>query len=212
MSKLKEQWEKYISTVPGLSDAIDPPALPVEDSDVEYSSFVSSLPADVGSEMGREASAGQEEPDWGRTIEHHWCLCEMPEGDFPRVFAFPSLQRLTEAIAKREGQETAVWPMYGIPLRLTKPANNPKQPVSATRYLLLPNQLAAVVSSVEPYQLVDQIILPESLETQDEGWLGDPQMLKDQSYFLPGVIEDDDFSADPDLDGEDDEDGDQSYP
>jgi hypothetical protein len=200
MSKLKDQWQKYLATVPGLEHVVTKPKPPVEDSDVEYGSFVGQLPSDVGVKLSDASPKQSEELHWEHTVEHHWCLCEMPEGDFPRVFAFPSLQRLVEAIAKREGDETAVWPMYGIPLRMTKAIPNPKNGGALTRYLLLPNQLAAVVSAKEPYRLIEQSVLPSNIETQEEGWLGDPTMLEQQGYFLDGFVEEDDFSVDPDMD------------
>lgn len=206
MSKLKEQWEKYIATVPGLDHVVVQPKPPLEDSAVEYSSFVAQLPSDVVATMGDASPKQSEELPWEHTVEHHWCLCEMPEGDFPRVFVFPTLQRLTEAIAKREGQEVAVWPMYGIPLRMTKAIPNPNNGGALTRYLLLPNQLAAVVSVKEPYKLIEQSVLPDDIETEDEGWLGDPTMLEQQGYFVDGYVEEDDFSADPDMNVDDDDD------
>jgi hypothetical protein len=96
--------------------------------------------------------------------------------------------------------------MFGVPLRLTKALPNPKKPGALTRYLLLPNQLAAVVSSDEGFQLIPQTVLPDSLEMQDEGWLGDPDLLKEQGYFIDGFVEEDEFSTDPDM-GPDDDDG-----
>lgn len=206
MSKLKEQWEKYVDTVPGLADVVVPSNTPLGDDDAEYKALTAALPTDVAEPMV-EAPKQSDEPPWEKIIEHQWCLCEMPEGDFPRVYAFPTLKRLVEAIAKREGQETAVWPMFGVPLRLTKALPNPKKAGELTRYLLLPNQLAAVVSINDEFQLIDQSVLPDSLETQDEGWLGDPDMLKEQGYFIAGFVEEDAFSADPAMDQEDDDEG-----
>lgn len=62
------------------------------------------------------------------------------------------------------------------------------------RYLLLPNQLAAVVSNTEPFALLSQDILPDNLETQDEGWMGDPTYLKDQSFYQQGYEDVDDMA------------------
>jgi hypothetical protein len=210
MSKLKEQWEKYLDTVPGLVDVVVPQNTPLGDDDAEYRAFAADLPADIAERMA-EAPNQADEPPWEKVIEHQWCLCEMPEADFPRVYAFPSLKRLVEALAKREGNETAVWPMFGVPLRLTKALPNPKKPGALTRYLLLPNQLAAVVSSNEGFQLIPQTVLPDSLEMQDEGWLGDPDLLKEQGYFIDGFVEEDEFSTDPDMGSDDDDGEDPNY-
>jgi len=201
MSKLKEHWEKYIAKVPGLDVVVTPPAPPADDSEVEYEATLSDLPSDVVAAMQDSSSKQSEELKWEQTIEHHWCLCEMVEGDFPRVFAFPSPQRLVEAIAKREGDETAVWPMYGIPLQLTQAVPHPQREGEFTRYLLLPNQLAAVVSKTEPYRLIEQTLLPDSLEIQEEGWLGDPEMMQEQGYYVEGIVDSDDHP----VAGDDDE-------
>ena len=64
-----------------------------------------------------------------------------------------------------------------------------------------------MVSINDEFQLIDQSVLPDSLETQDEGWLGDPDMLKEQGYFIAGFVEEDAFSADPAMDQEDDDEG-----
>lgn len=201
MSNLKENWEKYIATVPGLDASILPSTLPGDDSEVEYKSFLSELPANVVADMEDASPKQSEELKWEQTIEHHWCLCEMAEGDFPRVFAFPNVQRLVEAIAKREGDETAVWVMYGVPLQLTQSIPHAQRENESTRYLLLPNQLAAVVSKTEPYRLIEQTLLPDNLELQEEGWLGDPAMMQDQSYYIEGIVDSESFDS-----GEDDED------
>lgn len=193
MSKLKENWEKYVGTVPGLDAAITPTAAPAGDEAAEYSAALSVLPSDVVTALGDDSPKQSEEPKWEQAIEHHWCLCEMVEGDFPRVFAFPNLQRLVEAIAKREGDETAVWAMYGIPLQLTQATPHPHREGELTRYLLLPNQLAAVVSKTEEYRLIEKSLLPENIELQEEGWLGDPELMQEQGYFMEGIVDDDEF-------------------
>jgi len=201
MSKLKEHWEKYIAKVPGLDVVIMPPLPPADDSEVAYEAALSGLPSDIVASIQDSSPKQTEELKWEQAIEHHWCLCEMVEGDFPRVFAFPNPQRLVEAIAKREGDETAVWPMYGIPLQLTQAVPHPQREGELTRYLLLPNQLAAVVSRTEPYRLIEQTLLPDNLELQEEGWLGDPAMMQEQGYYVEGIVDEDD----------DEDDGDEGY-
>jgi hypothetical protein len=198
MSKLRESWERYVATIPGLNNVVAPTPLPAGDSEVAYEAALSVLPSDVVNAIQDVAAEQTEELKWEHAIEHHWCLCEMIEGDFPRVFAFPNPQRLVEAIAKREGDETAVWPLYGIPLQLTQAVPHPQREGELTRYLLLPNQLAAVVSRTEPYRLVEQSLLPDNLELQEEGWLGDPEMMQGQSYYIDGIVDDEDPDEDYD--------------
>lgn len=196
MAKIKDQWEKYKTTIPGLDRLISDPQ-PVDDDDAsDYRKFVGNLPSDVSDKLPEERQEACD-LDLGN-IQHHWCLCDMPEGDFPRVYAFPSLPRLVEAIAKRDGQETAIWAMYGIPLRITQ-ASFTKGSNTKMRYLLLPNQLAVAISEDNDCHLIDQSLLPDNIEVQEEGWLGDPEYLKEQSYYIEGMVEEDEFSADPDM-------------
>lgn len=210
-NKLREKWEEYLNEVPGLDDAIKPPPEVTDDSDHAFSQFADNLPSDVAEELREEFSHIADETPWYNVIDHQWCLCEMPEGDFPRVFAYSTLERLAEAIAEREGEETAVWPMYGVPLRITQSMASSSRKEGRVRYLLLPNQVAVVISKDFPPKIIDQSLLPEHLEIQDEGWLGDPDMLRDQGYFMQGYVEEEQFSADPDMDDDDDDDEDPNY-
>lgn len=201
MNKTQEKWKEYLASVPGLAASIQSDDKAVDDDSANFSSFVSALPGEVSGGLGDVQD--KEELSLKKSIEHHWCLCDMPEGEFPRVYVYSSLPRLIEAIEKREGDETAVWAMYGIPLRLTKTiklAGN-KQ----SRYLLLPNNMAAVVGGQESGKIIDQSLLPDDLAVQEEGWLGDPDYLEDQHYFLDtnSSIADDSFSDDMDLDSDD---------
>lgn len=122
MSKLKEKWLEYAASVPGLDAAVQPSDIEVDDSAKEYQLLFDTMPTDVAEQM-QDTVKQDDEANWPRSVEHHWCLCEMPEGEFPRIYIFPSLQRLAEAIAKREGKETACWAMYGVPLRLSQALN-----------------------------------------------------------------------------------------
>lgn len=200
MSKAQDNWANYTSGIPGLDASIEAKGKQVIDDDSnDFKSFLESLPGEVSDEIGEPLKT--EDIDLTKAIDHHWCLCDMPEGDFPRVYAFQSIRRLVEAIAKREGQETAVWAMYGIPLRLTRliTAANGKQ----VRYLLLPNQLAVAISGSDTLTVIEQSLLPDDLATQDEGWLGDPDYLKEQQYFLDANVDSNAFSSDPDMDSDD---------
>lgn len=199
MSKLKEKWKAYVDTVPGMEECITPAPIVPEDADIEFQSLTNSLPDDIVEQV-QESRADPDE-DWNQLVEPQWCLCEMMEGDFPRVYAFRSLSMLAAAIAKREGTETAVWLLWGIPLRLSQAISQSTGGETVLiRYLLLPNQKAAVVSKTGQFQIIDQSLLPAGMEIQEEGWLGDPLYLEDPSFYTPGFIDDDSFSDDPDLD------------
>jgi hypothetical protein len=172
----------------------------VDDEVVDYREAVHKMPSAVSNFF--ESYSLEKESSWS-TVTHHWCLADMPEGDFPRVYAYSSLKSLVAAIANREGTETAVWPLYGIPLRLTKTIQSSRGKV---RYLLLPNNKAVIVreGDDEP-ELVDQATLDGSIELEEEGWLGDPSYFKEKDYFVEGYVSDDAFSADPDMDDDDDD-------
>lgn len=185
MVKSNDKWEAYKSAVPGLAEALQPVTHGVEDSELEFKAFLSKLPLEIAEQLS-EAQQDSEDSPWSKGITHSWCLCDMPEGEFPRVYVYNSLQGLVEAVVKREGQETAVWALYGVPLRLTKTV---MQGDKRVRYLLLPGQHAAVVSERLPYNLVAQSDLPNNLELEDTGWLGDPAYLQAQQFFTPGYTE-----------------------
>jgi hypothetical protein len=187
-----EKWEAYKSSIPGLASLLKPALTAASDSDIEYNSLTGKLPSDVLAKMVDTKHASSESTI---NISHHWCLCDMQEGDFPRVHVYPNLQSLTEAIAKREGKETAVWAMYGIPLQLTKPVLKPNG--DKQRYLLLPNQMAVTVGSKEDYQMVEQSLLP-AMDLEETGWLGNPLYLESQQFYTPGFVDDDQFSEEQD--------------
>lgn len=186
MAKAEARWEAYKAQVPGLAELLQRTPPVVEDETLEYRQLADQLPEDIADWLRTEPPP-EGTQDWSQVIEHHWCLCDMPEGDFPRVHLYTTIQGLTEAIARREGQETAVWAMYGVPLRLTKPVTTGDGQKS--RYLLLPNQLAAVVSTHIPFRFLEQSQLPENLETEDEGWLGDAAYRATQQFFSEGYTE-----------------------
>lgn len=203
MSKPDARWEAYKSRVPGLDAQLQPPVVAQDDADLEFRQLVASLPEEVAEAIQATVPLAAE-PDWSQAIEHRWCLCEMAEGDFPRVRLYATVQGLTEAIAKREGQETAVWAMYGVPLRLTQALTTGDN--QKLRYLLLPNQLAAPVSTSGEFRLVTQESLPENLETEEDGWLGDPTYFSNQRYYLSGYTDTPTtFIAEPEEPDEDDD-------
>lgn len=198
MNNAQEKWKEYTEGVPGLDVAISGLKQKTKDDDSnDFTCFAASLPTEVSESLGLSADA--DKLDLEKQLEHHWCLCDMPEGDFPRVHVFSSLARLIAAISKREGSETAVWVTYGIPLRLTKPLKSSK---GQLRYLLLPQNLAAVIGGKDSGKIINQSLLPDDLAIQEEGWLGDPEYLEDQNYFLDSnaALSDDSISGDIDSD------------
>ncbi len=198
MSKVKEKWKAYLDQVPGMPVKIAATVEEPTDDSQAMLELHNDLPAPLSDRL-RSCVEPVEDTPWELLVEHRWCLCEMAEGDYPRVYVFPTLDRLVEGIAKREGQETAVWPMFGMPLGLSKAMNVPGQGNRVVRYLLLPNQKAAIISKTESFEIIDQSLLPANMEMQDEGWLGDPEYMAGKSYYEEGYIESDSFTNDPDM-------------
>ncbi len=189
-----EKWKLYKATIPGLEAMLKPKLTAPSDSDLEYTLFTDKVPSAVRAQM-RDIKQESGEHEWGANIQHHWCLCDMQEGDFPRVHAYSNLQGLAGAIAKREGKETAVWAMYGVPLQLTKPIIKPNG--NKQRYLLLPNQMAVTVGSEEDCVLLEQAALP-AITLEETGWLGNPLYLESQQFYTPGFVDDDQFAEEQD--------------
>ena len=198
MSKVKEKWKAYLDQVPGMPVKIAASAEELTDDSQAMLELHNALPAPLSDRLSSCVEPAEDTP-WELLVEHRWCLCEMAEGDYPRVYVFHTLDRLVEGIAKREGQETAVWPMFGMPLGLSKAMQVPGQGNRVVRYLLLPNQKAAIISKTESFEIIDQSLLPANMEMQDEGWLGDPEYMAGKSYYEEGYIESDSFTNDPDM-------------
>jgi hypothetical protein len=186
MKKPDLKWEAYKAKVPGLEDMLQEATPILEDADLEFLELLKHLPSEISSRL-KSAKQTAAIPERLKPIEHQWCLCEMAEGEFPRMQAYANIQGVAEAVAKKEGQDTAVWVVYGIPIQLTEPVS--VGDTTKIRYLMLPNQKAAVVSSSEPFRLVDQSTLPDNLEIADDGWLGDPIYRQTQQFYTPGFAE-----------------------
>ena len=124
-----------------------------------------------------------------------WCLCEVPEGDYPRIRVFSDLELLARHMAKLEGEEVCVWAFYGTPLRLTQ------QDSTGRRYLQISGQdLVRLPSPGE-----ELTIVPHNADMlfQEDGRLGDASFTEGQSdtYYAYQPPKDDDF--DPEDDDED---------
>ena len=151
-----------------------------------------------------------EEPEYSSNPV--WCLCEFPEGEFPKVRLFRSPDNLARYMRRLEGQEVAVWAFYGVPLSFTAP-----DPKFNRRYLCLPGNQEAILipsSPTESIQRVDISILELlGLDVQEDGWLGDPRLAEGTGAFyeppepLPdGTTNTTTDEEDDDEDDEDDED------
>ena len=162
---------------------------------LEAESLIDSLPADLQGKYLNSIEDTKLKLDLDFTSK--WCLCEMPEGGYPRVFMFNDLTVLLEAIIKREGTDTAVWVTYGTAFQLTRAVTKPNG--NKVRYLLLPDDKAIKLDAEQQPTVIDSSLLPEELETQDDGWLGENNTLAD--YFVEGITKTED-NLDEGLDDE----------
>jgi hypothetical protein len=119
------------------------------------------------------------EEDSPPVLVPRFCLCEMPDGEFPSVRVFPNQEGLLRRLGSLEGELVNVWCFYGVPLRLSQ-AN-----AKGRRYLKMGHRLFLVpLAANEPLQEADESEI--ELELQDDGWLGPPTMAADNSEYLAG--------------------------
>lgn len=173
-----------------------PPASSESDDAAAFASLLEQLPPAVAESLVDLAEAPDTAPPSRAPM---WCFADMPDGDFPRVYSFPTLRSMLAAIARRDGKDTAVWPFYGFPFQLTKPVTGPDG--RPRRYLQLDTNTAVLVANRPDVEVLQRETLADELEFEDEGWLGDPDLRKKQ-YFLPG-FEDVPTDEEPDVSEDD---------
>ena len=189
-SKGNAVWELFKSAVPGLAEKVAPIKKSLDDAAVDFQQLAVALPGDINSRV--QSCQNPDNPEWNQSLKHVWCLCDMAEGEFPKTYQFDTVQKLAASIAKFEGRETALVAFYGVALPFSKiQVNNEGK---RCRYLLLPNDMAAVVS--DQFRLIEKSLLPVDLEVEAQGWVGDPAHLESCNYYKPGYVEEDDFSSD----------------
>ncbi len=127
-----------------------------------------------------------------------WCICEMPEGDFPRVRVFQDFELMLRRLSALDGQEVAAWVFFGSPLTFTSPDE------FGYRYLLTSNSEAhRLPKFAEPVISVPTVKL-KNLEVREDGWLGPPELTEGsvESYYLSEGPRDDEFDPEDDIDNE----------
>ena len=106
-------------------------------------------------------------------LQMRWCICESPEGEFARVRIFKEVDGLIHYLGRLEGQETSVWPFYGVAMRITKPLAS----FQDRRLLFMPGEDEAIIlpqSPAEPIRRVPMSLLEDLTEEdfQKNGWMG----------------------------------------
>lgn len=173
------------------SRAMDPASL--DEAQQDYAAGLTSLPLSLAERIAR--------PDTQETVDvdtsPSWCVCEMPEGDFPRVRVFSDFEVMLRYVGKLEKNEVSVWIFYGVPVSMTQLDTDGSRYIitSRTEAFRLPFAAAEDVLAVDRASIND-------LRTQDDGWLGDPSLTKSAapSYYVHEAPRDDEFDPSDDDD------------
>lgn len=191
-----ERWRELVQSLPAAKGLFLDSKTPVDnvataelarsrtDEELCFSHVMSDLPLSVVTAL-RTQDSQTDDIDRPPLRVANWCLADMPEGDFPRVYVFSTLRGLVSAIASREGRDTAVWPFYGFPLRLTRAV--PRSGGTSQRYLQLDPRVCVAVSSsgeLVPLRNIDV----DSIGIEEEGWLGDPAMRRSE-FFHSKIVD-----------------------
>lgn len=167
----------------------------LDEASQDYAASVMGLPLLVSERIER--------PDTEESVDvdnpFSWCVCEMPEGDFPRVRVFSEFDALARHVGKLEGQEVSVWIFYGTPISLTEKDDYGDRYLKTSRQEAfkvptVPTGVALAVSSSQVSQL----------HIQEDGWLGDPSLTESatSTYYAREAPQDDEFDPDDDDQGE----------
>ena len=181
--KAQSTWDRFRSGLPeatrqAMQQSATARPTNLDADELDFKNIRETLPANIQEGLDSQVEVS----DATFVGEPRFCLCEMPEGEFPRVKIFKSAEAMVRYIGQVEGQELSVWPFYGIPLRMTK-----SDAKSSLRYVYMPGELEAAIvpkSKREKYEMVDSELI-DHLDYQDDGWLGDPAVAEgvSESYY-----------------------------
>lgn len=106
-----------------------------------------------------------------------WCVCEIPEGETPRVKAFTQLSDFIDFIKAKENTDTFLWLFYGKPLQLSKRWT--KADKTQGRFVLLSGNRWISTHT----RTITEGDATGILELELTGWMGDDSTA---SYFQEG--------------------------
>ena len=165
----------------------------LDETEQEYADNLMALPLALSEHIDR--------PDTQESVDvdtpFSWCVCEMPEGDFPRVRVFNDFDATLRHVGKLEGDEVSAWIFFGTPISFTQPDND------GVRYLItsrreafrLPTSTSEEILSVSREHV-------SNLNIQEDGWLGEPSLTKSAhaSYYVHEAPRNDEFDPSDDDD------------
>lgn len=125
-----------------------------------------------------------------------WCVCEMPEGEFPRIRVFQDFEVMVRHLANLDGQEVSAWVFFGSPLSFTT------HDATGHRYLLTSASEAHKVSKDGGPIVSVPVNTLQDVSLREDGWLGHAELAEasSESYYLSEPPSDDEFDPDDDLD------------
>ena len=181
----QDPWQQLRSKLPRSGPPRDTTHNRILDSDEQdYQTLRDGLPGFAREAVDSEAIEPATDADvFAEDARKGWCVVESPEGDFPRIRVFKSLEGLVRYFAKQEGKETSLWPFVGTPMRFTR-RSNPKDGADEVRYLILPGETEAVAipqSLREPLSFFSADLVLDGCELEDTGWVGPPDHLNSDS-------------------------------
>lgn len=191
------KWNTLTSMFPkNVAMSLQPRAMgsvSLDEAQQDYAVGLTSLPLALSERIAR--------PDTQETVDvdtsPSWCVCEMPEGDFPRVRVFGDFEVMLRHVGKLEKDEVSVWIFYGVPVSMTQPD------VDGSRYILTSRTEAFKLpfAASEDISTIDRARV-SNLSVQEDGWLGDPSLTKSAvpSYYVHEAPRDDEFDPSDDDD------------
>lgn len=161
----------------------------LDEEEHTYASSLAALPLVLAEKIGRPETQEAVEVD----TPFSWCVCEMPEGDFPRVRVFSDFEVMVRHVGKLEGDEVSVWIFYGTPIPITQPGPD------GGRYMITSRNEAFRVPQAEREE-VESVVIEKtsSMVLQEDGWLGDPSLTETATatYYAHEAPKDDEFDPD----------------
>lgn len=209
-SKAQARWQQLLAAA---SAVVPPNAQQFEtDAKATFAALVSTLPTTVQSAV---AARGHESVTGLRNVlPSQWCLVDIAEGEFPRVYCYDSIAKLAAAIATAEGRATALVAFAGVPLPFSK--LQVTDDGKLFRYLHLPDDTSVTTATTaEEQKYFERPELPPDIEMEEHGWVGDMEYHDASSFYSTAsppsgfadaddILDDDDDNADNESSDDDD--------
>jgi len=188
-----EKWSKLLSSLPKeVERHLQPKAMAdalLDEDEQAYAASLTALPLALVERLGRPETQEAVDVD----VPLSWCVCEMPEGDFPRVRVFNDFETMARHVGKLEGDEVSVWIFYGTPIPITQPGRD------GARHMITSRREAFRIPRGEREEVSSIVIENKTVMTlQDDGWLGDPSLTETATaaYYVHESPKDDEFDPD----------------